>query len=79
MRWAKVYVDLDGNQISLEHLDAEERKLLNRIQRRARTHQDWDAFDNYWTREVRRFYDARGMSRTTNCSRWRGKGGCRNA
>jgi hypothetical protein len=64
---ADAYVDLDGRAICLRHLDAEEQKLLARIRRRARTHPDWDAFDNYWTREVMRFYDARGVP----CDVWR--------
>jgi hypothetical protein len=58
---ADVYVDLDGKEICLRHLDAEEQRLLARIQRRARAHPDWDAFDNYWTREVIGFYNARGV------------------
>jgi hypothetical protein len=56
-------VDLDGNKISLLHLDADEHKLLARIQRRARTNPDWDAFDNYWTIAVPAFYEARGLPR----------------
>jgi hypothetical protein len=63
MSRADVYVDLDGNEICLCHLDADEQKLLARIHRRARTNPDWDAFDNYWTREVGKFYDARGVAR----------------
>jgi hypothetical protein len=64
MRRPDVYVDLDGREICLGHLDDEERKLLARIRRRARTQPDWDAFDNYWTREVVKFYEARGVRRT---------------
>jgi hypothetical protein len=56
-------VDLDGNEICLEHLDAEERKLLARIRRRARSNPDWDDFDNFWTRVVPAFYQARGLGR----------------
>jgi hypothetical protein len=63
MRQAKVYVDLDGNQMCLEHLDAEERKLLARLRRRARTEPDWDAFDNYWTAALPAFYRDRGLAR----------------
>src|SRR5438128_1619543 len=59
----KVYVDLDGREICLEHLDAEERKLLARIRRRAETHPDWTDFDNYRWRVVAEFYDARGVPR----------------
>jgi hypothetical protein len=58
---ADVYVDLDGREICLGHLDAEEQKLLARIRRRARTHPDWNDFDNYWTREVIKFYGGRGL------------------
>jgi hypothetical protein len=58
----EVYVDLDGQEIWLGHLDAEERKLVGRIRRRARTNPDWDAFDNYWTAAVPAFYQARGLA-----------------
>jgi hypothetical protein len=58
-----VYVDLDEQEISLIHLDAEERKLVARMQRRARTHPDWDAFDNWWTVVIPAFYQARGLAR----------------
>jgi hypothetical protein len=63
MHRANIYVDLDGSEICLCHLDADEQKLLARIRRRARTNPDWDTFDNYWTREVMRFYDDRGVPR----------------
>ena len=66
MRRANVYVDLDGNDICLGHLDAEEQKLLARIRRRARTHPDWCGFDNYWLPLVAELYDARGVSRTVS-------------
>ena len=57
------YTDLDGNEISLDGLDTEERRLLNRLRRRARTHSDWCDFDTYWMAAVTEFYDARGWSR----------------
>src|SRR5207249_8852439 len=63
MKRTDIYVDLDGQEISLVHLDAEERKLLARILRRARTNPDWDAFDNWWTLAIPAFYLARGLSR----------------
>src|SRR5262245_31206261 len=66
MRQPNVYVDLEGREICLGHLDAEERKLLARIRRRARANPDWDAFDNYWTKAVAAFYDARGVPRTVS-------------
>jgi hypothetical protein len=61
MRQPSVYVALDGREICLEHLDAQERKLLAAIRRRARTHPDWDAFDNYSFRAILKFYEARGV------------------
>jgi hypothetical protein len=66
MRRPSVYTDLDGRPLCLGHLDADERRLLARIQRRARENQDWDAFDNYWTRAIGAFYDARGVPRTVS-------------
>jgi hypothetical protein len=63
MKTAEVYVDLDGNEIVLAGLDAEERRLVARLRRRARANPDWDAFDNYWTKAVPAFYQARGLAR----------------
>src|SRR4051794_4357198 len=63
MKAADVYVDLDGHEIALAALDAEERRLVARLRRRARTHPDWTDFDNYWMRELVAFYDARGVRR----------------
>ena len=66
MRQAKVHVDLDGREICLAHLDADERRLLMRIRRRADEQADWHEFDNYWTRTLGDFYDARGVPRTAS-------------
>jgi hypothetical protein len=63
MKRTDVYVDLDGHEIALAGLDAEERRLVARLRRRARTHTDWTDFDNYWTREVGTFYDVRRVPR----------------
>jgi hypothetical protein len=63
MKRADVYVDLDGHEIALAGLDAEERRLVARLRRRARTHPDWTDYDNYWMREVVAFYDARRVPR----------------
>ncbi len=63
MPQTNLYVDLDGREICLGHLDAEERKLLARIRRRARTHPDWCDFRNYWGRALAEFYDARRAPR----------------
>jgi hypothetical protein len=66
MPQASVYRDLDGSAICLAHLDADERKLLARIRRRARANPDWYAFDNYAYRAVGEFYDSRGVPRSVS-------------
>jgi hypothetical protein len=63
MKQTDEYVDLDGRTISLAGLDADERRLVARLRRRARLNPDWDAFDNYWTIAVPAFYKARGLAR----------------
>jgi hypothetical protein len=63
MKAARVYLDLDGNAISLDGLDAAERRLLGRLERRAQTHPDWCAFDNYRMPAVAAVYHGRGLSR----------------
>jgi hypothetical protein len=63
MRQPVEYVDLDGIPISLAGLDADERRLVSRLRRRARTNSDWDAFENYWTRAVPAYCEAQGLSR----------------
>jgi hypothetical protein len=58
------YVDLEGKPIPLADLDAEERRLVAHLRRRAHIDPDWDAFDNYWTKTVASLYAARGRSWT---------------
>jgi len=64
MKTPDVYVDLKGREIALSGLEPEERRLLARLRRRARTRPNWIDFGNYWTREVAGFYDGRGLTRT---------------
>jgi hypothetical protein len=64
MKASSVYLDLDRVAIPLDGLDAEERRLLDRLQRRARTHPDWCNFDNYWMPAVVEFYEGRGLNRS---------------
>jgi hypothetical protein len=59
-----VYVDLKGQEISLAPLNADERRLIARLRRRAGTHPAWDDFDNYWTRAIARFAEEQGLSRS---------------
>jgi hypothetical protein len=66
VKWTVIYEDVEGDPIGLADLDAAEGRLLARLRRRARTHPDWNDFDNYWTRAVAEFYDARGMSRAAS-------------
>lgn len=63
MKRSDVYIDLDGQEIALAALDDGERRLVARLRRRAQTHPDWTDFDNYWSREVGAFYDARRVPR----------------
>lgn len=63
MKTTKNYIDLDGNAIALDELDAAERKLIASLRRRAATHPDFRDFDTYWMRAVAEFYDARGWRR----------------
>ncbi len=63
MKAPNVYVDMDGNEIALDALDAGERQLAARLRRRAHTHPDWCDFDNYSMRVILEFYDARKVSR----------------
>ncbi len=56
------YIDIYGRPISLQALDAEERRLVARLRQRARANPDWDAFDNWWTRAVAAFYQSRGYT-----------------
>src|SRR5437588_9609384 len=63
MKRADTYVTLRGQEISLDGLDGEERQVLARLRRRARTHPSWTDFGNHWMREVASFYDARGVPR----------------
>jgi len=59
-----VYVDLNGREVSLTHLDQEEQKLIDALRSRAEGNSDWVAFDNFWMNAVGQLYDARGMSRS---------------
>jgi hypothetical protein len=64
MKSAEVYVDLDGEVISLSELDREERALVSRLRGRAATNPSWDDFDNYAYAAMRAFYDTRGVPRS---------------
>ena len=63
MKANDVYIDLDGDPIPLGKLDAEERRLVAQLRRRAAADPDWNAFDNYWTAALSAFYIPRGLSR----------------
>ncbi len=58
-----IYVDMQGRQWNLTLLDEEERQLVGKLQKRARTHPDWNEFDNFWMAQVAALYDGRGTSR----------------
>jgi hypothetical protein len=64
MKATEFYVDLDGNRYGLAGLDAEERRLVARLRRRAAGKAGWNAFRNYAVNAVAAFYDARGVPRS---------------
>src|SRR2546421_13029674 len=57
------YVTLKGTVLDLSGLDADEVRLVERLQRQAEALADWNAFDNYRFAELVPFYDARGVPR----------------
>jgi hypothetical protein len=57
------YLDRKGIRHDLRNLDADERALLGRVRAYARQHEDWIAYQNYWTSAVAKFYEGRGLSR----------------
>ena len=67
------YVDLYGGEVSLASLDAEERKLVATLKRRAAAEPPWHEFGNFYVKQVGDFYRARGMKRTqvTRTAAWR--------
>lgn len=73
MARSSVFEDLDGRYIILSDLDSEEQALIAKLIRRAKTRPEWTDFDNYWLKEVTKFYEARGLSRkqTTRSAGWR--------
>ena len=73
MSQADRYVDLYGGEIPLASLDAEERKLVGTLKRRAAAEPPWHEFGNFYVKVVGDFYQARGMTRTriTRTPVWR--------
>jgi hypothetical protein len=63
MRDNNFHTTLTGKIISLEELDAEERKLVALLRKRAGEKPNWNDFDNFWMARVGKFYDDRGMPR----------------
>ncbi len=73
MKTTEAITDRNGRRTTREGLDRDERALVARLRRRARTSPDWDAFDNYWTQAVPAFYAARGLGgkAVTRTAVWR--------
>ncbi len=63
MKRNDVYVDLDGNEVSLANLDPEERRLTAQLRRRADSKPDWIDFDNYAFNAVMDVYNAKRTPR----------------
>jgi hypothetical protein len=64
MKQPDVYVTLEGQELRLDSLDPEERALVQELRGQARKINDWDKFENYWSRRLSGFYDARGIPRS---------------
>jgi hypothetical protein len=62
MKTADTYTDLDGNDLSLARLDRAERRLVERLRRRAESDQFWIDFRDYGHKAIARFYAARGYT-----------------
>lgn len=63
MKRTDAYLDLAGNRLDLAAVDADERRLIGSLRRRARTHADWCAFDSFWMKAVADFCAAHGITR----------------
>src|SRR5262249_23427937 len=51
-----------GRLWNLAELDADERRLVDRLRRRAQSNPDWNDFDNFWPNEIRQLYRPRGLT-----------------
>lgn len=63
MTRADTYIDLKGQQHSLAQLDADDRKLLTRLKRRAKSKPEPNAYRNFWMPAVATFYEDRGLTK----------------
>jgi hypothetical protein len=63
MKRNDLYLDLEGNEISLANLDADERRLITQLRRRADGKPDWIDFDNFAFHAVMDLYNAKGTPR----------------
>lgn len=63
MKATEVYVDLKGRRYTTADLDANERKLIDELQVRARKHPDWNDYSNYWMLRVTEFYAKQSLSK----------------
>lgn len=59
----EVYVDLYGRVVPLGSLDAEERRIVASLRRRAATNPAWHEFRNVSIKALADFYKPRGLSR----------------
>ncbi len=67
------YIELYGGEISLASLEADERKLVATLKRRAAAEPPWHEFGNFYVKLVGDFYQARGLKRrlVTRTAAWR--------
>jgi hypothetical protein len=55
------YIDMEGHELSLVHLDPQELNLVRKLVRRATRRPDWCDFDSFWSQAVQQFYIDRGV------------------
>jgi hypothetical protein len=58
------YITIQGDRLDLNGLDADELRLVRRLEKLARAEPDWNEFDNRRFAEIAAFYDARGLTRS---------------
>jgi hypothetical protein len=63
MLLSSIYVNLNGNVISVAELTDAEQKFVAKLKRQAREHPDWNEFTNFWTHAVADFYKDSGLTR----------------
>ncbi len=59
-----IYRTVGGEDVDLTKLDPSEREMLERLQRFALDHHNWDEYSTFWMRELGTLYDSRSIARS---------------